>query len=186
MADYQQTASLTFLILATPLTFVMAVIDLRSMKIPTWSTDLLLAIFAIAGLFVLPIDVWAWRWLNFAVIFALAIVLFYAFRLSAGDGKYAASVAPFIDPAHVVIVIYLFSAFILASFVVHRLMRALPVARRLAPDWASWTNPRFPMGFTITGTFLAYLFFTAFPSVYDALMFDFFPAVYEAVFRRSM
>ncbi|WP_343079801.1 A24 family peptidase [Ostreiculturibacter nitratireducens] len=186
MPDHQETASLVFLILAGPLAFFIAWSDLRTMKIPTWSTDLLLGIFAVAGLFVLPFDVWAWRWLNFVVVFLIAIILFYTVRFGAGDGKYAASMAPFIDPAHVIVVVYLYSAFLLAAFFTHRAMRAVPSVRRMTPEWTSWTRKDFPMGLAISGTFLSYLFFTAFPAAYDALMFDFFPAVYEAIFRRSM
>lgn len=186
MPDHQQTASLAFLILTAPLALFIAWSDLKTMKIPTWSTDLLLVIFAVAGLLVLPFDVWAWRWLNFVVVFAVALVLFYTVRFGAGDGKYAASAAPFIDPSHSIIVIYLYSAFLLAAFFAHRGMRSVAPVRRMTPDWVSWTRRDFPMGLAISGTFVSYLFFTAFPAAYDALMFDFFPALYAAVFRSSM
>lgn len=186
MPEYQTTASLTFLILAGPLAMFIAWSDLKIMKIPTWSTDLLLAIFVLAGLLVLPLDVWGWRLLNFVVVYAVAIILYHTVRFGAGDGKYAASAAPFVDPAHLIVIVYLFCAFLLAAFVAHRTLRALPLVRRLSPDWISWTRRDFPMGLAISGTFLAYLFFTAFPAAYDALMFDFFPAIYEAIFRSKM
>jgi prepilin peptidase CpaA len=138
--------------------------DLKTMKIPNKSVMVLMAIYAVVGLMVIPFEPWAWRWLNFIVVLAIGFVLNAVANVGAGDAKFAAAAAPFIKAAHAPWVLPLFAAFLLGAFAAHRLLRALPFVRRMAPDWVSWTRKDFPMGLALVGTFLTYLALMAFPS----------------------
>ncbi len=161
-------AALVFLVLTAPLSFYICWSDLRSMKIPNWTGRMLLAMFAVAGVLVLPLDVWAWRWLNYGVVLVAGFVLHLVFKIGAGDAKFAAAAAPFIDPADASGVFYLLAAVAIGGLAAHRLIRRVPALRGLAPHWVSWTRPDFPFGISIAGTFVAYLFFAAFPDSYGA------------------
>lgn len=165
-----QTAALVFLCLSAPVALYICWTDLKFMKIRNGAVLLLIAIFAVAGILMLPLQDWAWRWLNFAIVFAIGFVLHIVARVGAGDVKYAAAVAPFVAPAHAILILPIFAAFLLGAFAMHRVARAIPAVRRLTPDWVSWTRKDFPMGLAISGTFIAYLVFAAFPSVYSALI----------------
>ncbi|MFZ1727400.1 MAG: prepilin peptidase [Albidovulum sp.] len=138
--------------------------DLKTMKIPNKSVMVLIAIYAVVGLLVIPFEPWAWRWLNFIVVLAIGFILNAVANVGAGDAKFAAAAAPFIKAAHAPWVLPLFAAFLLGAFAAHRLLRALPFVRRMAPDWVSWTRKDFPMGLALVGTFLTYLALMAFPA----------------------
>lgn len=165
-----QTAALVFLILLAPIAFYICWTDLRWMKIRNASGLLILAIFAVAGLLVLPPEVWAWRWLNYVVVLAIGFVLTIGAGMGAGDAKYMAAVAPFVDPALAAVVMPIFAAFLLGAFAAHRGLRALPAVRRATPEWVSWTRADFPMGLAISGTILTYLALMAFPGLQIALI----------------
>ena len=137
--------------------------DLKTMKIPNKSVITLIAIYAVVGLLVIPLEPWLWRWLNFAVVLAIGFILNAVANVGAGDAKFAAAAAPFVKAAHAPWVLPLFAAFLLGAFAAHRLLLALPFVRRMAPDWVSWTRKDFPMGLALVGTFLTYLALMAFP-----------------------
>lgn len=160
-----QTAALVFLILLAPVAFYVCWTDLRWMKIRNATGLLILAIFAVAGLAVLPPEVWAWRWLNWVAIIVIGFVLTIGAGMGAGDAKYAAALAPFVDPQHAPFLLPIFTAYLLGAFVAHRGLRALPAVRRSAPDWVSWSRGDFPMGLALSGTILTYLAFVAFPAL---------------------
>lgn len=138
--------------------------DLKTMKIPNKSVLVLMAIYAVVGLFVIPFEPWAWRWLNFIVILGIGFVLNAVANVGAGDAKFAAAAAPFFNAAHAYFVLPLFAAFLLGAFAAHRLLRSVPAVRRMAPDWVSWTRKDFPMGLALVGTFVTYMALMAFPS----------------------
>jgi prepilin peptidase CpaA len=82
--------------------------------------------------------------------------------MGAGDSKFIAAAAPFIDPGDVNILVFLFAANLLACYATHRLVK-FTALRRFAPDWASWDRGRkFPMGFPLSMTLLVYLGLGAF------------------------
>ncbi|MEI4472538.1 prepilin peptidase [Frigidibacter sp. MR17.24] len=165
-----QIAALVFLVLLAPVAFYVCWTDLRWMKIRNATGMLILAIFAVAGLLVLPPEVWAWRWLNYAVVLVIGFVLTIGAGMGAGDAKYAAALAPFVAPADAALLLPIFTAFLLGAFAAHRGLRALPAARRATPDWVSWQRGDFPMGLAISGAILTYLAFAAFPGLRDAFL----------------
>lgn len=165
-----QTAALVFLCLVTPVALYVCWTDLKFMKIRNGAGRLLLGIFLVAGLLVLPLEIWAWRWLHYAVVLAVGFVLHLGAGVGAGDVKFAAAAAPFVAPEQAPLIPLLFSAFLLGAFTMHRLARSIPAIRRLTPDWVSWTRKDFPMGLAISGTIVCYLVFAAFPAAYGSFL----------------
>jgi hypothetical protein len=66
--------------------------------------------------------------------------------MGAGDAKFAAAMAPFVALQDVAIFAVLFASLLLAAFATHRLVRAVPQLRGLAPHWESWTAAIFRWG----------------------------------------
>ncbi|KEO57036.1 prepilin peptidase [Thioclava indica] len=158
-----QQAALAFLVLITPICAWVVYTDLKYMKIRNKAVYALLAVFAVAGPFLLPLDVYAWRWLNALAIFALGYILNQIAHFGAGDAKFAAAAAPYFATGsdHILLTVMLLTAFLLAAFTAHRIARAIPALRALAPDWVSWTRKDFPMGLALVGTLWAYLLIIA-------------------------
>ena len=154
-----------FLVLSLPLSLWVAWSDLRTMKIPNKAVILLIAIFVVAGLALMPLDAWAWRWANFAVVLGFGFLLNAIAHVGAGDAKWAAAMALFMRAKDAYFVLPLFAAFLLGAFAAHRILRANPAVRRATPDWVSWKRKDFPMGLALVGTLLFYLAMFAFPAL---------------------
>ncbi|MDI3336532.1 prepilin peptidase [Defluviimonas aestuarii] len=159
-----------FLVLCLPVCAWVAWSDLKFMKIPNKAVYTLAAIFAVAGLLLIPFDIWVWRWLSLVVVLVIGFVLNAVAGVGAGDVKFASAAAPFffqrLDHAHLIVI--LLAAFLLGAFATHRLLRAIPAVRAMTPDWISWTHKKFPMGLALVGTLLAYLTLLAFPTLQGA------------------
>ncbi|MFM2355599.1 MAG: hypothetical protein RLZZ528_1335, partial [Pseudomonadota bacterium] len=69
--------------------------DLKYMKIPNQAVMALLAIFAVAGFLVIPLDAWLWRWVSAGAVLVIGILLNQFANVGAGDAKFAAAAAPF-------------------------------------------------------------------------------------------
>ncbi|MDF2140689.1 prepilin peptidase [Paenirhodobacter sp. CAU 1674] len=158
-----QMAALVFLALVTPICIWVVYTDLKYMKIRNSAVLALLAVFALAGPLLLPLDVWAWRWSHFAVVLAVGFVLNMIAHFGAGDAKFAAAAAPFFacEPGDITVIVMLLSAFLLGAFATHRIARTIPALRTMAPDWVSWTRKDFPMGLALVGTLWTYLLIVA-------------------------
>lgn len=133
--------------------------DLKTMKIPNSAVLVMVAIFAVVGFLVLPLEVWAWRWVNLPVILVIGFFLNAFAGVGAGDAKFAAAIAPFFPQQSepVILVLAIFAACLLAAFAAHRILRAIPAVVRATPDWVSWKRKDFPMGLALVGTLLGYL-----------------------------
>ena len=153
------TAYLIMFLAPLPISFWVIWSDLKFMKIPNKAVIAMLAIFVVVGLMVIPFEVWLWRWTHFIVILIVGIVLNATIHFGAGDAKYAAAAAPFIalNPSSIRLLLVLLAAVTLSAFVTHRLARAIPALRGLAPDWLSWSRKDFPFGVPLAGTLSAYL-----------------------------
>ncbi|MGZ9811319.1 prepilin peptidase [Pseudoroseicyclus sp. H15] len=146
-----------FLPLVIPICLYVAWSDLSSMKITNVAVLALLAVFAVLGPFTMELPDYLWRYLHLAVVLLIGMVLTAAGAMGAGDAKFAAAAAPFIALADLRLVLMLFAACLLASYIAHRAARMSPL-RRLAPDWASWEAGRsFPMGLPLAATLVFYL-----------------------------
>lgn len=149
--------ALWFLPLATPVALWAAWSDMKYMKIPNKAVLALVAVFAATGLLALPLTDYGWRWVHLAVVLAITFAMTIAGVIGAGDAKFAAAMAPFIALGDVRLFIGIFSASLLAAFVVHRSLRAIPAVRAATPDWSSWTSRKFPMGLALGGALVMHL-----------------------------
>lgn len=150
------TAALTFLPFALAIGVWVSWSDMRYMKIPNHAVLALAAAYLVTGPFVLPLSTYAWGWALGAIVLVFGFVLNAAGALGAGDAKFAAAMAPYFVQSDLRFDLGLFAACLLGAFAAHRLMRASPFSTATA-NWASWSNPRFPMGLALAGMLIFYL-----------------------------
>lgn len=156
-------AALVFLVLITPICAWVVFTDLKYMKIRNKAVLALLAVFAVAGIVVLPFETYAWRWSHALVVFVIGYILNQIAHFGAGDAKFAAAAAPFFShaPFDIQLMVFLLCAFLLAAFTAHRIFRAVPAVVNATPDWVSWKRKDFPMGLALVGTLWTYLLLVA-------------------------
>ncbi|WP_298257654.1 prepilin peptidase [uncultured Litoreibacter sp.] len=156
------TFALWALPLATLISIWVAWSDLARMKIPNKAVLALLVVFVIIGVIALPFEVYAWRFLHFAIVLAVGFLMTITGLVGAGDAKFAAAMAPFVAVSDATAVAAIFAVTTILSFILHRLARVSPL-RRLAPNWESWERTRdFPMGLPLAVTLVIYLARAAF------------------------
>jgi prepilin peptidase CpaA len=151
------STALWFLPFAVPICIWVAWSDMAVMKIPNKAVIALVVVFAVVGLAALPFGDYLWRYLHLAAVLATGFVLNMVRAIGAGDAKFAAAMAPFVDRADLQIVLMLFAATLLAAFITHRTARAVPAVRGALPDWESWTRKDFPMGLALGAALIFYL-----------------------------
>lgn len=135
--------------------------DMKFMKIPNKAVIALLGIFVVTGPFALPFEEYLWRYLHVVVVLAITFCANLLRLMGAGDSKFIAAMAPFIDRGDVNSLIQIAAVVLLAAFVTHRAFRAIPAMRRGFSDWASWSHTKFPMGLALSGMLIIYLLFGA-------------------------
>lgn len=149
--------ALWFLPFATLIGLWVAFSDMKTMRIPNKAVYALVAVFAVVGFLALPLEVWAWRWTHLVAVLAIGFVLNMTGMIGAGDAKFAAAMAPFIPRAEIGQFLLLFSVVVIVSFVLHRIVRAIPAVRAAAPGWKSWEERDFPMGLALGAGLIVYL-----------------------------
>lgn len=155
--EIAQTTALWWLPFAAPIGVWVAWNDMAFMKIPNKAVVALFAVFVVVGLLALPFQDYLWRYLQFAAILALGFVLNMIRAVGAGDAKFAAAMAPFVDPGDAGLFMILFSGVLLAAFATHRAARAMAAVRSALPHWESWSRRDFPMGLALGGALIIYL-----------------------------
>ena len=149
--------ALIFLPFVLPIGIWVAWNDMKFMKIPNKAVVALFGIFVVLGLIALPFEDYLWRWPQALGVLVVTFVLNVVRAMGAGDSKFLAAMSPFVDPADAVPVTQIFAAMLLAAFVTHRAVRALPAVRARFPDWESWTHSKFPMGLALGSTLIFYV-----------------------------
>lgn len=140
-----------------PICIWVAYSDMSRMKIPNYAVLAMAGVFIVLGPFVFELGDYFWRILGGVIVLAIGFLMNQLRLIGAGDAKFAAAMAPFFAAQHFGAIMILFSVCLLASFVVHRIARAIPAIRNLTPNWASWTHKKFPMGLALSMTMVAYL-----------------------------
>lgn len=137
---------------------IMALYDLKALRIPNWTVLAVLAVFLVTGFWGLPWDTVLWR------LLIGIIVLFVGFGLytlsgghvGGGDVKMIAALTPFVPGSAVGFVLITYA---LASFVglfLHRFARA--IIRDRKTGWAAFDQKRFfPAGLLLGVTIMIYL-----------------------------
>ena len=151
-------AATLFLVAALPISIYVAHSDLRAMKIPNVAVYALVGAYAVLGFFAFPFDQYLWHWLHLPIVLVIGMVLNAAGTMGAGDAKFLAAAAPMIAPADVALLITCLAACVLVGVIAHKIGKHTSL-RNLAPNWTSWDqeNKRFPMGFPLGMTLVAYL-----------------------------
>lgn len=156
------TAALYFLPIVTPICIWVAWSDLARMKIPNKAVIALFVTFVVIGFLAFPAMEVLSRLLHLVVVLAITFVMSAIRLLGAGDAKFAAAMAPFFALSDFTFLLLLFGASVVFGFISHRLARATPALRNLAPHWESWERTRdFPMGYPLALTLFLYLFLIA-------------------------
>ena len=150
-------AAAWYLPFVVPVCLYVMYTDLSRMKITNAANLTLVGIFVVIGLIVLPFDTYLWRLLSLVVVLIAGIVLNAVGAMGAGDSKFLAAAAPFIDLGDLHLLVWLFMATLVAAVVTHRGVKHTPL-RKLAPHWASWEQgKKFPMGLALGATLIIYL-----------------------------
>lgn len=157
MMAQSASAALWLLVFATPVALWVIWSDLRFMRIPNKAVVALIGVYAVVGLLALPLPVWGWSWLNFAVVLVIGFVLSLSGGFGAGDAKFAAAMAPFVALGDLRLFLVLLAAVVMASFAAHRLLRLIPAVRAATPEWESWQRREFPMGLALGPSLIFYL-----------------------------
>ncbi len=155
------TTAAWFLPFILPITIWVSWSDMASMKIPNKAVLALLAVFVVIGLIALPFQEYLWRYAHFALVLVITFLLSSIGAMGAGDAKYIAAMAPFIDRADFMPFMFLLGATVVASFALHRFARASFGPKKF-PDWESWTRREFPMGFALAPALMFYLIISLF------------------------
>ena len=152
-------ASALFLAGALPLSIYAGLSDLRSMTIPNWISIALIVVFVVLGLFLLPIEVLAWRLGAGLAVLVAGFFLNAARVLGGGDAKFLAAITPYIAFEDIGSFMFILSVSLLVTLALHRLAMRIPPIRRATAGWASWEAGRhFPMGISIAAAIIVYLF----------------------------
>lgn len=157
MMSITALSALIFAPLAWPICLWVAWSDMARMRIPNKAVIALFIVFAVLGLFALPLEDYLWRYAHLVVLLLIGIAMNAAGMIGAGDAKFAAVAAPFVALGDLRLIMVLFAANLLAAVITHRAVRASKL-RNLAPDWESWHRRwDFPMGLSLGATLAAYL-----------------------------
>lgn len=157
-----QMQALVFGLLTFPISLWVIWTDLASMKIKNEAVLAMLAIFVVAGLFLMPLGDYAWRYVHFVVALVVCFVLTMTIGMGAGDSKYIAAVAPFValgDVSSVALLYAIWSVILLVGMFIARRSGAL---RRARPDWIWLAEDRksyVPFGLALAPTVSSYFFF---------------------------
>ncbi|WP_422048740.1 prepilin peptidase [Shimia sp.] len=125
------------LILALPICLYAFYVDMKFKRISNMTVWALFAVFVVVGLASLPLMDFVWRFANYAVVFAILLLMWMLRQMGAGDVKMAAVGALFVDRADAGDMMWIAFASLIAATVATLIVRFTPL-RKLAPDWAAW------------------------------------------------
>ncbi len=132
--------------------------DLRSLRIPNWLVLGVIVVYAVTGLWGMPLASFAWHLLWGAIVLVVGFGL-YAIgggQVGGGDIKLIAALTPFIAGRDLPFVLVLFAVLSLAGILLHRFARA--IIRERKTGWAALDQQRFfPVGLLLGATMIIYL-----------------------------
>lgn len=145
-----------------PLMWLMALSDLKVLKIPNWMVLAVFAVFLVCGLWGLPLDTFLWRLGQAVIVLVIGFVIFALGGIGGGDAKMAAALAPFVVPSEILAFLALYAVTTLVLMAVLRLVQQF--ARHDETGWLAIDQlhkpPRervFPMGLIFAMTVVIYL-----------------------------
>jgi prepilin peptidase CpaA len=132
--------------------------DLKALRIPNWCVLAVVALFIVTGLWGLPLDVFAWRFLHGVIVLFVGFGLYSISggHVGGGDIKLIAALTPFIAGKDLLFVLMVFALLSFAGLMLHRFVRAMLRDRKTG--WAALDQKRFfPAGLLLGGTIMIYL-----------------------------
>ena len=155
--DITSAQALWFLPFVAPICAWVVWSDLSGMRIPNPAVLALAAVFVVVGLLALPLADYPWRLLNLVIVLVLGFLANIGGLMGAGDSKFLAAAAPFVDPGDLGLVAMILTANMIACYITHQLVKRSAL-RRMAPHWESWSSGnKFPMGFALGSSLVLYL-----------------------------
>jgi prepilin peptidase CpaA len=128
------------------------------LRIPNWCVLAVVGLFIVTGLWGLPLDLFAWRFLQGVIVLFVGFGLYSISggRVGGGDIKLIAALTPFIAGPDVAFVLLIFAALSVIGLMLHRLVRGFLRGRKTG--WAALDQKRFfPAGLLLGGTIMIYL-----------------------------
>jgi prepilin peptidase CpaA len=132
--------------------------DLKQLRIPNWCVLAVIALFIVTGLWGLPLDIFAWRFLHGVIVLFVGFGLYTISggHVGGGDIKLIAALTPFIAGSDIGFVLLVFALLSFAGLMIHRLVRGMLRDRKTG--WAALDQKRFfPAGLLLGGTIMIYL-----------------------------
>jgi prepilin peptidase CpaA len=132
--------------------------DLKWLRIPNWCVLAVVGLFIVTGLWGLPLDLFAWRFLQGVIVLFVGFGLYSISggRVGGGDIKLIAALTPFIAGPDVAFVLLIFAGLSVIGLMLHRLVRGFLRGRKTG--WAALDQKRFfPAGLLLGGTIMIYL-----------------------------
>jgi prepilin peptidase CpaA len=132
--------------------------DLKALRIPNWCVLAVVALYIVTGLWGLPLDVFAWRFLYGVIVLFVGFGLYSISggHVGGGDIKLIAALTPFIAGKDLLFVLMVFALLSFAGLMLHRFVRAMLRDRKTG--WAALDQKRFfPAGLLLGGTIMIYL-----------------------------
>jgi prepilin peptidase CpaA len=157
--------ALVLLLTALPFCFWAAFSDLRHMKIYNKTNMGLFLAFVGVGLFLFPLDIYALRLAQGALMLAVGFLLTSFGYMGGGDSKFIAAMAPFIAMQDATMFLMLLAALSLLTVGLHRGIGAISPLKPYLAGWKSWNvGGKFPYGVTLSTALTAYLVMVNFAS----------------------
>jgi prepilin peptidase CpaA len=132
--------------------------DLKALRIPNWCVLAVVGVFVVTGLWGLPLDIFAWRFLHGVIVLFVGFGLYSisSGHVGGGDIKLIAALTPFIAGPDVLFVLLVFVVLSFSGLVLHRIVRSFVRGRKTG--WAALDQKRFfPAGLLLGGTIMIYL-----------------------------
>jgi prepilin peptidase CpaA len=146
------------LLIALPFCIWAAISDLRHMKIYNKTTLGLFLAFVVVGFFMFPLDVYAPRIAQAALMLAVGFLLTAFGYMGGGDSKFIAAMAPFIALHDATMFLMLLAALSLLTVALHRGIGAIRPLKPYLDNWKSWNvGGKFPYGVTLSTALASYL-----------------------------
>lgn len=148
---------------ALPFCIWAALTDLRHMKIYNKTNLGLFGAFVIVGLGMvgmnmLPLDVFALRIAQGALMLVVGFLLNNFGYMGGGDSKFIGAMAPYIAMQDATKFLMLLAAMALITVVLHRGIGAIAPLQPHLAGWKSWqVSKKFPYGLTLSSALLIYL-----------------------------
>ena len=150
--------TLLLLLVALPFCIWAALSDLRHMKIYNKTNLGLFLTFAAVGLLIFPIDEYALRIAQAALMLAVGFLLTAFGYMGGGDSKFIAAMAPFIALQDATMFLMLLALLSLITVGLHRGIGAIGFLKPHLTNWKSFqTGGKFPYGVTLATALTTYL-----------------------------